>query len=140
MDYKKQKNIYQIIRFNRLGDFTTNIDVPFDVKEIRIRLAYSFYFDNNINVLNYLVKSDLVDGDVIGNLTQFSFTKVVPDPPDPDIDRDFYIDKFDDRTMQSFRFTQPVRINGTFTTTITSLSANIPPTDGNILIYYEFLG
>lgn len=144
-----QKNISIPINFNAVGDFNFNAYVPFGVKQINARVSYSWWLDDQPIYHTYLVTSDLVEGDVIGHMSNFKFNKVVVTvpgnpaavPPVPDVtaSRDYYSSHATIYNCYRFMYKDPVQVHGSYQINIKELANQGPPTGGTVLVHLEFL-
>ena len=135
----QQKNLFIPINFERTGDFQFNAFVNFEVKQINFRLAYNWFVDDKTNYYTYLVRSDMVDGDVIGHMSDFKLTRTITPIVGPAYDRDYYSSSFQTDKCIKFLYKDPVKVNGSFNLNITETSNNGVPNGGFVLLYVEFL-
>lgn len=95
----------------------------------RVKFNFSYYFKSDINV-NFLVTSDLVYNDVVGNLNKFAIYSAVPQA--------YTIGTLTSDTIIEYVFKEPRQVNGTYNFKFTEQNgATI--VSGTVLLHCEFL-
>jgi len=122
-----QRHTYDSFTLTATGTKQVSLIIPFMVK--RVKFNFSYYFKSDINV-NFLVTSDLVYNDVVGNLNKFAIYSAVPQA--------YTIGTLTSDTIIEYVFKEPRQVNGTYNFKFTEQNgATI--VSGTVLLHCEFL-